>query len=44
MGEVESSIEKWNNPSFQKNKECLFKDIKSNKETSVFFKKHIDNY
>ena len=42
--EIENSIERWNKRSFQDYKEWLFKEIKSNQETSVFLKMHIENF
>ena len=44
MSEIEHSIENWNNRSFQEYKEWLFKEIKTNQETSVFLKNHIENF
>ena len=42
--ETELSIEKWNNRSFQEYKDWLFKEIKTNQQTSVFLKNHIENF
>ena len=42
--ETELSIEKWNKRSFQEYKDWLFKEIKTNQQTSVFLKNHIENF
>lgn len=42
--ETELSIEKWNNRPFQEYKDWLFKEIKTNQQTSVFLKNHIENF
>ena len=42
--QIERSIEKWNKRSFKDYKEWLLNEIKSNKETSIFLKKHIENF
>ena len=44
MSETELSIEKWNNRPFQEYKDWLFKEIKTNQQTSVFLKNHIENF
>ena len=42
--QIERSIEKWNKRSFKDYKEWLLNEMKSNKETSIFLKKHIENF
>ena len=42
--QIERSIEKWNKRSFKDYKEWLLNEITSNKETSIFLKKHIENF
>ena len=44
MSEIENSIERWNERSFQDYKEWLFKEINANQEPSVFLKLHIENF
>ena len=44
MSEIERSIEKWNKHSFHDYKEWLLKQIKTNQETTIFLKKHIENF
>ena len=44
ISEIEKSIDRWNKHPFQEYKEWLFKEIKSNKEPSVFLKMHIENF
>ena len=44
QGQVEESITKWNNHSFEDYKDLLFKQINSNKESTMFLKKHIENF
>ena len=42
--ETELSMEKWNKRPFQEYKDWLFKEIKTNQQTSVFLKNHIENF
>ena len=42
--EIERSINQWNKHSFDEHKEWLLKEIKNNKETSIFLKCHIENF
>ena len=42
--QIEESISKWNKHSFQDYKEWLFNQIKSNNESSIFLKCHINNF
>ena len=42
--EIEKSIEKWNKRPYQEYKDWLFKEINTNKETSLFLKLHIENF
>lgn len=42
--EIEKSIKMWNNRPVDEYKDWLFKEIKSNEATSIFLKKHIENF
>ena len=44
MSQIEESISKWNNHSFQEYKDWLFNLIKANSESTIFLKCHIDNF
>ena len=44
MSQTEQSISKWNKHSFEEYKDWLFKQIKSNKESTIFLKNHIENF
>ena len=44
LSEIDKSIEQWNKHTFQEYKDWLFKQIKSNQETSIFLKCHIENF
>ena len=42
--EIERSIEQWNKHSVQDYKDWLFKEIKSNQNSTIFLKMHIENF
>jgi len=44
MSQIEQSISKWNKHSFEDYKDWLFKQIKSNTESTIFLKNHIENF
>ena len=44
QGQVMESIQKWNTHSFEEYKDWLFKQINSNKESTIFLKNHIENF
>ena len=44
VNEIDKSIEQWNKHPFEEYKDWLFKEIKSNQETTIFLKMHIENF
>ena len=41
VSEIDKSIEQWNKHLFEEYKDWLFKEIKSNQDTTIFLKMHI---